>query len=45
MLEIFMINQLVTFIKEYDEIRKISTGQGNDYTTGLLDFSYFEKKL
>ena len=38
-----MINQLVTFIKEYDEIRKISTGQGDDYTTGLLDFSYFEK--
>ena len=31
-------------IKWYDEIRKISTGQGNDYTTGcLLDFSYFEK--
>ena len=29
-------------IKEYDEIRKISTGQGNDYTTGcLLDFAYF----
>ena len=32
------------FIKQYDEIRKISTGQGDDYTTGfLLDFSYFEK--
>ena len=31
-------------IKKYDEIRKISTGQGDDYTTGcLLDFSYFEK--
>ena len=31
-------------IKQYDEIRKISTGQGNDYTTGcLLDFAYFEK--
>ena len=31
-------------IKQYDEIRKISTGQGYDYTTGcLLDFSYFEK--
>ena len=31
-------------IKEYDEIRKISTGLGNDYTTGcLLDFAYFEK--
>ena len=31
-------------IKQYDEISKISTGQGDDYTTGcLLDFSYFEK--
>ena len=30
-------------IKQYDEIRKISTGQGDDYTTGcLLDFTYFE---
>ena len=31
-------------IKQYDEIRKISIGQGDDYTTGcLLDFVYFEK--
>ena len=31
-------------IKQYDEVRKISTRQGDDYTTGcLLDFSYFEK--
>ena len=31
-------------IKQYDEIRKISTGQGDDYTTGcLLDYSYFRK--
>ena len=31
-------------IKQYDEIRKISTGQGDDYATGcLLDFAYFEK--
>ena len=30
-------------IKQYDEIRKISTEQGDDYTTGcLLDFTYFE---
>ena len=30
-------------IKQYDEVRKISTGQGDDYTTGcLLDYSYFE---
>ena len=31
-------------IKQYDEVRKISTGQGDNYTTGcLLDFAYFEK--
>ena len=31
-------------IKQYDKIRKISTGQGDDYATGcLLDFFYFEK--
>ena len=30
-------------IKQYDEIRKTSTGQGDDYTTGCsLDFAYFE---
>ena len=35
------INEL---IKQYDEIRKTSTGQDDDYTTGcLLDFAYFEK--
>ena len=28
----------------YDNIRKISTGQGDDYTTGcLLDYDYFNK--
>ena len=33
-------------IKQYDELRKVSTGQGDDYATGcLLDFGYFEKKL
>ena len=32
-------------IKQYDEVRKVSPGQGNDYTTGsLLDFAYFKKK-
>ena len=31
-------------IKQYDEVRKICTGQGDDYTTGcLLDYSYFRK--
>ena len=30
-------------IKQYDEVRKISTGKGDDYTTGyLLDFDYFK---
>ena len=34
------INDLV---KQYNEVRKISTGQGDDYTTGcLLDFAYFK---
>ena len=35
------INDLV---KQYDEVRKISTGQGDDYATGcLLDFAYLKK--
>ena len=30
-------------IKKYDEIRKIATGQGDDYTRGcLLDYQYFK---
>ena len=34
------INDLV---KQYNEIRKIATGQGDDYTTGcLLDYQYFK---
>ena len=33
-------------IKQYDEVRKVSPGQGNDYITGsLLDFVYFKKKI
>ena len=31
-------------VKQYGRIRKISTGQGDDYTTDfLLNFAYFEK--
>ena len=31
-------------MKQYYELRKISIGQGDDYTTGcLLDFGYFKK--
>ena len=30
-------------IKQYNKIRKIATGQGDDYTTGcLLDYQYFK---
>ena len=30
-------------IKQYDEIRKVSTGYCDDYTTGcLLDYAYFK---
>ena len=30
--------------KTYDNIRKISTGKGDDYTTGcLLNYTYFKK--
>ena len=33
-------------IKQYYEIRKVSTGQRDDYTTGcLLTFVYFEKNI
>ena len=31
-------------LKTYDNIRKIETGQGDDYTTGcLLDYNYFSE--
>ena len=30
-------------MEQYDEVRKVSTGQGDDYTTGcLLDYAYFK---
>ena len=30
-------------IKQYDEVRKVSTGQGDDYATGcLLHYGYFK---
>ena len=33
-------------LKTYGNIRKIETGQSDDYTTGcLLDCSYFFKKM
>ena len=31
------------FIKQYDEVRKVSTGQGDDHTTRcLLDYAHFK---
>ena len=40
----FYDQRINNLVKQYDEIRKISTGQGDDYTTGcLLDYSYFRK--
>ena len=37
-------DQPINLIKQYNELRKISTGRGDDYTTGcLLDFAYFLK--
>ena len=31
-------------LKTYDNIRKITAGQGDDYTTGcLLDYNYFNR--
>ena len=38
-------DQLIkSYIKTYENIRKITTGQGDDYTTGcLLDYNYFKK--
>ena len=42
--KIFFDQSINDSIKQYDELRKISIGQGDDYTTDcLLDFAYFEK--
>ena len=31
------------WIKQYDEVRKVSTREGDDYTTGcLLGYEYFK---
>ena len=39
----FFDQPLNTDLKTYENIRKIATGQWNDYTTGcLLDYSYFK---
>ena len=39
----FFDEPINSMIKTYENIRKIATGQGDDYTTGcLLDYSYFK---
>ena len=38
------IEKINDSIKQDDEVRKLSTGQSDDYTTGyLLDFAYFKQ--
>ena len=40
----FFDQPIKNYIKTYDNIRKIATAQGDDYTTGcLLDYNYFKK--
>ena len=39
-----LISRVKNNIRTFDNIRKISTGQGDDYTTGyLLDYNYLKK--
>ena len=41
----FLINQLQMIPKKYENIRKITLSEGDDYTTGhLLDYNYFNKR-
>ena len=40
----FLDEPIKTDLTTYDNIRKIATSQGDDYTTGyLLDYPYFKK--
>ena len=40
----FFDKTINNMIKTYENIRKITIGQGDDYTTGcLLDYTYFKK--
>ena len=32
----FMTNQIILMLQRYKEIRKLTTGQGEDYTTGCF---------
>ena len=40
----FFYQPIESYIKTYENIRKITTAQGDDYPTGcLLDYNYFKK--
>ena len=40
----FFDQPIKSYMKTYDPIRKITTGQGDDYTNGcLLDYNYYIK--
>ena len=44
MIKIFFDHPISNDIKIYENIRKIATGQGDDYTTGcLLYYPYFKE--
>ena len=39
----FYVQPVNDLVKQYDEVRKVSTGHGDDYTTGcLLDYVYLK---
>ena len=41
--ETFMIRIFLIILKKYEELRKVMTGRGEDYTTGsLLDYDYWK---
>ena len=43
---IFFNQPVKNSMKTYDNIRKIATGQGDDYKTGwLLDYNYFKEYM
>ena len=44
MVKTFFDQPINSDLKTYENIRKIASGQGDDYTTGcLLDYSYFKE--
>ena len=43
MVETFFAQPMISMTKTYENIIKIATGQGDDYTTGcLVDYPYFK---